>query len=220
MSWSVSQPPVIFVWFFSCQSMLSTTTAMWISSNYWSRRGSFSVCERQGRRWVNFSHSLKVGVYLIQNNQLTAALHYLQLKPHFVESCRDLARLAQGWDPSDWGGAKPGESIWAFWESCKRLHLWVHPAIFLVFVLTFSHHTILILNTCVFTPRSRYLAWVCSVFNWWHGLTRWDRQSEIHLWESCDCCGASHDQRTDSVGGVQRVWERHSVHSTGLCFHQ
>lgn len=44
----------------------------------------------------------------------------------FFKSCRDLARLAEGWDPSDWGGAKPGESLWTFWEGYKRLHLWVH----------------------------------------------------------------------------------------------
>lgn len=48
--------------------MLLTTTAMWISLNYWSKKESLSACEKQGRRWVNFSHSLKVGVYLINRN--------------------------------------------------------------------------------------------------------------------------------------------------------
>lgn len=61
---STSHPPFCLC-FFSCQSMLSTTTATWISSNYSSRRESFSACERQGRRWANFSRSLKVGVCLI-----------------------------------------------------------------------------------------------------------------------------------------------------------
>lgn len=101
--------------------------------------------------WTFPSHWRSVYVLIKfegQKNHLTAALNYLHLKPHFVESCRDLARLAQGWDPSDWRGVKPGESLWTFWESCKRLYLWVHRTIVTAFSLTFSHYMIIIIN-CV-----------------------------------------------------------------------
>lgn len=58
--------------------------------------------------------------------RLIALMHNLQLKTGFFEPCRNLARLAQGRDPTEWWGAKPGESLWTIWESCKGLYLWVH----------------------------------------------------------------------------------------------
>jgi len=201
--------------------MLSTTTATLISSSYWSRRENFSVCERQGRKWVNFSHSLKVGhvrdSFGLRSMSWQNYDHYLQLKPHFNEPYRDLAGLAQGWNPSDWRGAKPGESIWTFWDGCHRLYLWAHPTVNSFWLHIQSFHVFNI-EFHVVILRSRDLAWICSVFNWWHGLTRWDRQSEIHLWEGCDGCGTTHDQGTRGVGSVQRVWERHAFHRPGLCF--
>lgn len=74
----------------------------------------------------------------------------------------------------------------------------------------------------VFSPlesRSRYLAWIHAVLDWWDGFSRRHRESEIHLWESCDGGGPPHDQGADCVGSVQGVWKRHSVYAAGWnCF--
>lgn len=83
----------------------------------------------------------------------------------------------------------------------------------LVWPLRFCHYWM-----CFCHFRSRYLARICSIFHWWHGVTRWDWQGEIHLWESCDSCRAPYDQGTDGLGGVQRVRECHLFHITGLLF--
>lgn len=111
------------------------------------------------------------------------------------------------------------EKVYELFEKAAKDYICECSAHLLLPMIGYSVITDCNIYSCVLIPRSRYLAWVCSVFNWWHGLTGWDRQGEIHLWESRDSCGTSHDQGTYSVGGIQRVWECHSVHSTGLCFH-
>lgn len=139
----------------------------------------------------------------------------------FIIFCRDLAGLAQGRDPADWGGFKERERIWALWASRQRLYLWVHLIAFVLII--FMYFMVL---TCYFVPfffflhRSRHLAWICPVFYWWHGVARWHGQGEVYFWESDNSCGTSHDQGADAVGGLQRIWERNFVHSAGLCFHQ
>ncbi len=92
-------------------------------------------------------HWRLVFVFLLQfwsqMNHLTAALLlFATEKQRVIESCRDLAGLAQGWDPSDRGGNKPGESLWTVWESRERLYLWVRRSMASGFGLTLSRYMI------------------------------------------------------------------------------
>lgn len=56
-------------------------------------------------------------------NGNTRAIGEMKLFAWFC--CRDLARLAEGWDPTDRRGAQSRESLRALWESSQGLHLWV-----------------------------------------------------------------------------------------------
>lgn len=74
------------------------------------------------------------------------------------------------------------------------------------------------LSCCVFTHRSRYLAWICPILYRWHGFTWWPGQGQIHFWASPDSSGSPYDQGVDRVGCLQGVWECNAVHCTGLSF--